>query len=300
MINLIIAALRMILNSDPTTRGWVKLCEEVAKCEDLVVLDYVCDHLRTERESWAKVALGLPAQWFGKTVHEEPRLSIWEALGSPEVKERLVPTKLTPEGVSWSFWIQTTPVTQDLYQEVMGTNPSSFEGEKQPVENVSWWDALHFCNALSELEGLEPCYVFEGEEEVRWEKGANGYRLPTEAEWEYACRAETKTDTPLGDITSDQSECPVLDKQAWYGHNAGHYGPHEVGLKEANPWGLYGMLGNVFEWCWDWGDEAQTQRSQRGGCWSTTPDMTTSSSRNWGPPDGAHWDCVGIRVCRGC
>ena len=141
--------------------------------------------------------------------------------------------------ISRAFLIGTTPVTQGEYEAVLGENPSTFEGDDHPVENVSWFDAVRFCNALSRAVGLDEAYIVDGEN-VRWKGWASGgYRLPTEAEWEYACRAGT-----IGERYGD------LDDIAWYCENSGN-ATHPVGLKQPNAWGLYDTLGNVHEWCWD-------------------------------------------------
>ncbi len=137
------------------------------------------------------------------------------------------------------------PVTRRLYQAVVGKDPGSPEGEAddRPVNNVSWEDAVRFCNLWSEREGLAPCYEIR-EAGIIDRRGAGGYRLPTEAEWEYACRAGTRTRWSFGD---EQSE---LDRFAWYGGNSGLQ-PQPVGRKEPNPWGLHDLHGNVWEWVED-------------------------------------------------
>ncbi|MFO1432956.1 MAG: formylglycine-generating enzyme family protein [Candidatus Competibacteraceae bacterium] len=142
------------------------------------------------------------------------------------------------------FRIGVTPVTVELYRAVMSkpSSPGSETEGRQPITDVTWYDAIEFCNRLSQRAGYRPCYVRRfGRWRCDWR--ADGYRLPTEAEWEYACRAGTTTryffsDDPAG-----------LDAYAWYDGNTNTVQP--VATKRANPWGLYDMHGNVWEWCWD-------------------------------------------------
>ncbi|MBU0753890.1 MAG: SUMF1/EgtB/PvdO family nonheme iron enzyme, partial [Planctomycetes bacterium] len=179
-----------------------------------------------------------------------------------EMKNRLVPIqgdsfKMGDEEVGSykatvsSFWLDRYPVTQSLFQRVMGKNPSQFQGDDRPVENVSWYDAVEFCNRLSEIIGREPYYKIEGKEVSRIET-ADGFRLPTEAEWEYACRAGTTTKYWSGDSEKD------LDRVGWYYKNSGGE-THPVREKPANPWGLFDMHGNVWEWVWDFYDSYPTR-----------------------------------------
>ena len=148
----------------------------------------------------------------------------------------------TPHVVSVSsFYMDKNLVTQAEYQAVMRENPSRWKGASNPVEQMRWSDAARYCNARSKLEGLQPCYDLN-----TWECNfeANGYRLPTEAEWEYACRAGTQTAYSFG------NDPAKLKDYAWFDQNAGGK-PHPVGQKPANPWGLYDMHGNVWQWCND-------------------------------------------------
>jgi formylglycine-generating enzyme required for sulfatase activity len=139
-----------------------------------------------------------------------------------------------------SYRLAALPVTQARYAQVTGRRSSTAQGNRLPVEGVSWLDAVRFCNALSRSKGLAPAYRLHGDVEgVEWDTSADGYRLPTEAEWEHACRAGT-TGARYG----------PLDEIAWYRGNS-HERIHDVGGKQPNPWGLYDMLGNVWEWCWD-------------------------------------------------
>jgi formylglycine-generating enzyme required for sulfatase activity len=191
-----------------------------------------------------------------------------------------------------SFSMGKYEVTQKEWREVMGSNPSDFKGDNLPVENVSWYDAIEYCNRRSQREGLTPAYTIDKTRVdpnnrseyddvkwiVTWNKNANGYRLPTEAEWEYACRAGTSTPFSTGNnITTSQAN---YDGDYPYNGNAeGVYRGETwaVGSGAANAWGLYDMHGNVWEWCWDWygayagaqtdpaGAMSGTYRVQRGG-----------------------------------
>ncbi len=148
----------------------------------------------------------------------------------------------TPHELAISpFLMDKYPVTQAQFQKIMGTNPSRWKVEQNPVEQIRWSDAVKFCNQRSELEGLKPCYDLP-----TWVCNfeAEGYRLPTEAEWEYACRAGTTTAYHFGDSPTK------LGDYAWYEKNSGGH-PRPVGQKKPNPWGLYDMNGNVWQWCHD-------------------------------------------------
>ncbi|WP_026416256.1 formylglycine-generating enzyme family protein [Actinomadura oligospora] len=185
-----------------------------------------------------------------------------------------------------AFRIAALPVTQELYARVTGSRPSAAPGDLLPVENVSWWDTIHFCNSLSEQDGLLPAYRVHGDE-VEWDRSAGGYRLPTEAEWEYACRAGTSGPhyAPLDDI-------------AWYRENSGER-PHEVGTKQPNAWGLHDMLGNVWNWCWDLYDPEVygAYRVLRGGGWFDEHWSCRASARRRSHPT-YRVDDVGFRVAR--
>ncbi len=166
--------------------------------------------------------------------------------------------------ITRAFALSETEVTQAQYQAVMGNNPSLYkdtpDSAQHPVETVSWFDAVHYCNRLSELEGRKPCYTIQGEQ-VEWPDAAcPGYRLPTEAEWEYAARA----DQPHQYAGSDE-----LDRVAVHSGNASE--THPVAQKDPNAWFLYDMSGNVWEWVWDrysdsyLGAETQDPRGTRTG-----------------------------------
>ena len=213
-------------------------------------------------------------------------------MGSPEDEMQRETDEIQHEVTLNDFYISATEVSQKEYEEIMEDNPSEFKGDNLPVENVSWYDAIEYCNKLSEKEGLTPVYTIEGEN-VTWDKGANGYRLPTEAEWEYSARA--------GTTTPFNTENSISDEEAnYYGHypygieenyfsqsnletKPGEYRQTTVEVNSFNPnkWGLYNMHGNVAEWCFDYygeydlentnnptGSETGTLKVNRGGAWN--------------------------------
>ncbi|MBN6039467.1 SUMF1/EgtB/PvdO family nonheme iron enzyme [Amycolatopsis sp. 195334CR] len=190
-----------------------------------------------------------------------------------------------------AYRISAVPVTQELYAAVTGSRPSAARGDRLPVESVSWLDAVRFCNALSERDGLAPVYHLEADaadaEDVEWDTGADGYRLPTEAEWEHACRAGS-TGPRYGPI----------DQIAWYRGNSGER-VHEVGGKRPNAWGLHDTLGNVWEWCWDVYDAEVygTYRVLRGGGWFDEHWSCRASVRRRSHPT-FQVDDVGFRLAR--
>ncbi|HPF34260.1 MAG TPA: formylglycine-generating enzyme family protein [Candidatus Krumholzibacteria bacterium] len=153
------------------------------------------------------------------------------------------------------FLMSETEVTWAQYEFVMDENPTSFPGRdwpSHPVDSVTWLEAAEFCNALSAIEGLTPAYAFSGDL-VTWNRDADGYRLPTEAEWEYACRAGTTSEYYNGTVVIEASSCysePNLEEIGWYCNNAEQV-PQEVAQLAPNPWGLYDMSGNLWEWVWD-------------------------------------------------
>ena len=187
------------------------------------------------------------------------------------------------------FQMGVHEVTQAQYEQVMGVNPSKFKGANNPVEEVSWEDAVEFCRKLSELPAEK--------------EAGNVYRLPTEAEWEYACRAGTTTMYSFGDVESD------LGDYAWYRDNSGDKA-HPVGGKKPNAWGLYDMHGNVWEWCLDWyGDYPSGPVTDpmgaasgsysfsvfRGGGWSLIAEYCRSASRSRREPSFRS-NLLGFRV----
>ena len=164
------------------------------------------------------------------------------------------------------FEMSIYEITQGQYESIIGSNPSKNTGvgADYPVYYVSWYDAATFCNRLSEQAGYDKCYTESGNWECDFSK--NGFRLPTEAEWEYACRAGTDTYFHTGnELSSDGSTSADLDKAGWYWFNLGNssFTSHIVGAKEPNVFGLYDMHGNMWEWCNDWYGESYYSSSPR-------------------------------------
>ncbi len=215
------------------------------------------------------------------------------------------------------FRMARNEVTQREYRDLMGNNPSESQGDTLPVENVTWYDALRYCNALSTREGLTPAYsIGSGGETptVTWNRSASGYRLPTEAEWEYACRAGTTGPFNTGNnITDSEANC-----YNHYGYNnksdriVGGYRRSSAPVRsfKANPWGLFDMHGNVAEWCWDWygeyesgeqtnptGPSTGSFRVNRGGGWNDFPKHIRSAYRSPMADDESGYS-IGFRVVR--
>jgi len=201
--------------------------------------------------------------------------------------------------ISKDLFVSRFEVDQRLWRLVMEGNPSIIKSDDLPVHNVSWMDAVEFCNRLSEIQGLITCYIVTGES-VAWNEDANGYRLPTEAEWEYTCRSGT---------TQDFGESMLPDDYSWYNLNSG-LNPHPSGKKEPNPSGIYDMHGNIREWCWDYYDSNYYSVSQstdpsgpatgefritRGGSYSDGKNYIRASARF--APDSLISDC-GLRLFR--
>ena len=202
------------------------------------------------------------------------------------------------------FYLGKYEITQAQWEAVMGNQPSRFTGRNRPVERMSWYDAARFCNTLSESIGWEPV-ISETDWEIDIEKG--GFRLPTEAEWEYACRAGGETIYPWG----NGAERAVIDSYAWYWENSGAT-THDVGAKLPNAWGLFDLSGNVWEWCCDRTDSfgrysgaavdplnqspSLPYRTGRGGSWFNGAGQCRSSNRDRGDPDSEN-SFTGFRVC---
>jgi uncharacterized protein (TIGR02996 family) len=201
-----------------------------------------------------------------------------------------------PVTLTRGFFMGAEAVTQAQWRAVCGSNPSRFQGDDRPVECVSWADCQEFCEKLSRKSGLGA-------------EGGYPYRLPSEAEWEYACRAGTTTAFFFGDLLStDQANYHTNYR---HGPNRGAFqeGTWAVGRFPPNAWGLRGMHGNVFEWCGDWygdyspapvqdplGPAQDGVRVLRGGSWHSLPGRCRSACRGWGAP-GYRGSDVGLRVC---
>ena len=214
----------------------------------------------------------IPGGWFemgsdGGSTNEAPRHRVWVD----------------------AFLMDRCEVTQDQFRRLQMSDPSHFKGPQRPVEHMRITTVIEYCNVRSEAEDLQPCYVLNDDGETwRCNFEADGYRLPTEAEWEYACRAGT-----TGKRHLDTDDDRDLNRHAWYAPNAGKQ-THPVGRKRPNPWGLYDMYGNVAEWCHDWYDPKYYATSPdrnprgpapaklmvlRGGGWDAKPDRCRSAWR---------------------
>ena len=202
-----------------------------------------------------------------------------------------------------AYYIGETEVTQELWQAVMGNNPSYFKSSgKNPVEKVSWYDCIKFCNELTaEVMGEEHCVYKVRGGSVTADFSQKGFRLPTEAEWEYAAMGGKKYEW-AGTDSEDR-----LKKYAWYWENSNKK-THEVGQKEANGYGLYDMSGNVWEWCWDrygstpgsgqsdpTGQSSGSRRVLRGGGWDLNAGYAACACRNNGSPDNCS-NFLGLRL----
>ena len=294
--------------------GSVKTCRSCQKCgATLSTIDNFCSHC------------GMPVV----SVQEAPGTSSLET--TIKTKIDVYPTMIRIEGGNFhmggkfinspvtlsDFYMSETLVTQGQYAHITGKNPSKLNGENRPVEMVDWAEALIYCNMLSAKNGLTPCYSIGTETKLSqfntaspiWKRVAcnflaSGYRLPTEAEWEYAARGGRETKPYQFSGSND------ISKVAWYGENS-NIESHDVATKEPNSLGLYDMTGNVNEWCWDFfsnellmtpqinprGPSIGTLHVKRGGSWLDDPQQCTVLYRTGSTPNGKSSN-LGFRVCR--
>jgi formylglycine-generating enzyme required for sulfatase activity len=244
-------------------------------------------------------------------------------MGSPESEMLRHPAEKQHQVNVSSFWMGKYEVMQKEYMDVMGKNPSDFKGDDLPVQNVSWYDAVEFCNALSVKQGLNPYYSIDKKNRDRQNKngsddfqytvtivGGNGFRLPTEAEWEYACRAGTTTVFHYG----DKLDSTMANFNGSEPYNAEKGVVRKTIIKtgsfEPNAFGLYDMHGNIWEWCWDWyapyttvpdnptGADKGKGRVRRGGSWHNKARHLRSAFREDGNP-GKNIRDFGFRIVRG-
>jgi len=241
--------------------------------------------------------------------------------------------KPRPETIERPFLLGETEVTQELYEKVMKKNPSKFQNPQNPIERVSWYDAILFCNELSKLQGLDECYVLKDvsteytedlerkiivSAQVTYDSKKNGYRLPEEKEWEYAAKAGTENQWAG---TDDESK---LKEYAWYRDDSysliheivtkwgfrgmdmteynSYLSTHPVKMKKPNEWGFYDMTGNVAEWCWDKDNpesDASKHRVVRGGSWNNSNASLLLHSASRGIQfSSSSYNNFGFRICR--
>ena len=242
-------------------------------------------------------------------------------MGSPETEAWRSQDEMQHSVTVSDFYMSRYELTQAEYEAVMGENPSSFSGGDLPVENVTWLEAVAYCNARSEQEGLTPAYEV-ADKSVSWNRSADGYRLPTEAEWEYACRAGTETpfymeNSPSAEEANYYGHYPYMIEENYFSQGNLTVQPGEyrqttvpVGSFGANPFGLYDMHGNVGEWTWDiygeypaesqtdpTGAQSGTRRVYRGGGWNDFAKNMRCAYRAMMDQDKGSFN-VGIRLVR--
>ncbi len=242
-------------------------------------------------------------------------------MGSPESEAWRSDDETQHSVTLGDFYMSKYELTQKEYMDITGTNPSNFSGDDLPVENVSWLDAAAYCNGRSEAEGLDPVYSIS-EKSVTWDRSADGYRLPTEAEWEYACRAGTVTPfyidpSPSAEQANYYGHYPYGIEDNYFSQGSLSVQPGEyrqttvsVGSFDPNPNGLYDMYGNVSEWVWDYygeypseaqtdpaGPESGTLRVYRGGGWNDFAKNMRSAYRAAMEQDKGSFN-LGIRLVR--
>lgn len=240
-------------------------------------------------------------------------------IGSPDSERQRQADETQHQVTLSAFYVDPHEVTQQDYQAVMGTNPSHFQGDNLPVEQVTWYDAINYCNKLSEAQGLTPAYQIDGTT-VTWNRAADGYRLLTEAEWEYAARAGTQTVFyEGGQIVADQvnfcGSYPYLIEENYLSHKnpevvTSTYRQETMPVDglAPNSWGLYHMEGNVSEWCFDYygpyaagqdpaGPSSGSLRVNRGGGWNDFAKHVRTAYRSVTTPDTVEQN-LGFRIAR--
>ena len=242
-------------------------------------------------------------------------------MGSPASERQRQADETQHQVTVSAFYVDPHEVTQQDYQAVMGTNPSHFRGDNLPVEQVTWYDAINYCNKLSEAKGLTPVYQIDGTT-VTWNRAADGYRLLTEAEWEYAARAGTQSVFyEGGQIVADQvnfcGSYPYLIEENYLSHQnpevvTSTYRQETMPVDglAPNSWGLYHMEGNVSEWCFDYygsydsaqstdpsGPTSGSLRVNRGGGWNDFAKHVRMAYRSVTSPDTVEQN-LGFRIAR--
>ncbi|MCB9639682.1 MAG: formylglycine-generating enzyme family protein [Myxococcales bacterium] len=292
--------------------AWAEISDLLLSCDastQRAYLDYLVHHLPEYRGGWFagqprtfRVGpLSLKMRWIPPGSFSMGALEGEKGAAAYEKPRRTV-------HISRGFWIMETPVTQTQWTSLMEETPSLFyvSGDDAPVENISWYDAAAFANQLSSLDGSSPCFeLCHDVEETPWSRvsdylSCDGWRLPTEAEWEFAARAG-ETGTLYG----------PLDQIAWFYANSGSR-TQPVAQKEPNAWGLYDVLGNVWEWCYDAYDgqayktlppvdplcEGTGYRVKRGSAWLNVAWGVRLAERNKSLPDEQNY-ALGVRLVRG-